>query len=206
MSKSQEEKKTKPAAQKQDAPEKTVENGTCDTSSDQECTSNPDGEKKSKEAKPHKQQKDDQETIRELEEQIASLKEKELRHFAEFDNFRKRTQHEKEELYQNATADCIVSFLTVLDNLERALTSSAESGDLKEGLQMVCKPFQEILKNLGVTEIPAQNQPFDPNCHNAVNTVEDENYGENTVCQVFQKGYQMDKRILRHAMVVVANP
>lgn len=144
--------------------------------------------------------------IKELEEQVAQLKDKELRQFAEFDNFRKRTQREKAETYKNAAADCILPFITVLDNLERALEASAEDNDFKSGIEMIVKQFREVLAKQDVHEIEALNQVFDPLVHNAVNQVEDENFGENTICQVFQKGYKMGDKVIRHAMVVVANP
>lgn len=144
--------------------------------------------------------------IKELETQVAQLKDKELRQFAEFDNFRKRTQREKAETYKNAAADCILPFITVLDNLERALEAAAEDNDFKSGIDMIVKQFREVLAKQDVHEIEAQGKPFDPLVHNAVNQVEDENFGENTICQVFQKGYKMGDKVIRHAMVVVANP
>lgn len=141
-----------------------------------------------------------------LQEELKAKDEQILRQRAEFDNYRKRTQREKEELYQSATADCVLAFLNVLDNLERAAESDGEACELKEGVEMILKQFREQLSRMNVKEIDALGNEFDPNRHNAVNRIEDEKYGENVVCQVFQKGYEQNGKVLRHAMVVVANP
>lgn len=144
--------------------------------------------------------------MEQLKQQVQELKDQNLRQYAEFDNFRKRTQREKLESYKNATADCVLQFITVLDNLERALDAEKEDSSMKKGVEMIATQFKEVMAKMDVHEINALNQPFDPELHNAVNQVQDENYGENTVCQVFQKGYQMGDKVIRHAMVVVANP
>ena len=141
-----------------------------------------------------------------LQEEIKEKDDKLLRSRAEFDNYRRRTQKEKEELYQMATADCALSFLEVLDNLERAAEADGETAELKKGVDMILKQFREQLAKIDVKEIEALGAEFDPELHNAVNRVEDENYGENVVCQVFQKGYTIKDKALRCAMVVVANP
>ena len=144
--------------------------------------------------------------MEQLKQQVQELKDQKLRQYAEFDNFRKRTQREKLESYKNATADCVLQFITVLDNLERALDAEKEDSSMKKGVEMIATQFKEVMAKMDVHEINALNQPFDPELHNAVNQVQDENYGENTICQVFQKGYQMGDKVIRHAMVVVANP
>ncbi len=144
--------------------------------------------------------------MEQLKRQVQELKDQNLRQYAEFDNFRKRTQREKLESYKNATADCVLQFITVLDNLERALDAEKEDSSMKKGVEMIATQFKEVMAKMDVHEINALNQPFDPELHNAVNQVQDENYGENTICQVFQKGYQMGDKVIRHAMVVVANP
>lgn len=144
--------------------------------------------------------------LEQLKSEVADLKDRELRHLAEFDNYRKRTQKEKMEFYKNATADCVLQFLTVLDNLERAVESEEQESKMRTGVEMIVNQFKEILGKLDVHEIDALNQPFNPEYHNAVNQVEDDAYEENTVCQVFQKGYMMGNKVIRHAMVVVANP
>lgn len=141
-----------------------------------------------------------------LKEEIKEKDDRLLRSRAEFDNYRRRTQKEKEELYQMATADCVLSFLEVLDNLERAAEADGDAAELKKGVDMILKQFREQLAKIDVKEIEALGTEFDPELHNAVNRIEDENYGENVVCQVFQKGYTMKDKALRCAMVVVANP
>ncbi len=141
-----------------------------------------------------------------LQEEIKEKDDRLLRSRAEFDNYRRRTQKEKEELYQMATADCVLSFLEVLDNLERAAEADGDAAELKKGVDMILKQFREQLAKIDVKEIEAMGAEFDPELHNAVNRIEDENYGENVVCQVFQKGYTIKDKALRCAMVVVANP
>ena len=125
---------------------------------------------------------------------------------AEYDNYRKRTAKEKDNLYQDAKADTIKEFLAVYDNLERAVaTEGDEDSPHKKGLEMIFHQYQEILKKLGVTEIKAQGQPFDPEKHNAVMHIDDENLGENVVSQVFQAGFLLGDKVIRHAIVQVAN-
>lgn len=144
--------------------------------------------------------------IKALEQEINELKEKNLRQMAEFDNYRKRTQREKQETYKNASADCASQFITVLDNLERAVEATDEESEIKAGVEMIVAQFKQVLEEIGVKEIAAYDQPFDPEKHSAVNQIQDEEFDENTVCQVLQKGYQMGNRIIRPSMVVVANP
>ena len=141
-----------------------------------------------------------------LKAQLDEMKENYLRQVAEFDNFRKRTAKEKEETYTFALAKCITEFLPVMDNFERALACKTTDENYKKGIEMIHAQLSEMLKKLGVSEIEAEGKPFDPALHNAVSQKEDENFGENTVCQVFQKGYMIGDKVIRHAMVVVANP
>ena len=125
---------------------------------------------------------------------------------AEYENYRKRTVKEKESLYQTAKADTIREFLAVYDNLERA--ANAEGGEdspHKKGLEMIFAQYKDLLKKLGVTEMEAKGQPFDPERHNAVQRIEDENLGENEVAQVFQAGFLLGDKVIRHAVVQVAN-
>lgn len=136
---------------------------------------------------------------------IAEEKDRYLRLLAEYDNYRKRTAKEKTETYGNAVAKTIEEILPALDNFERAIEAETSDESYKNGIQMIFTQLQDILKKIGVTEIEALNQPFDPNIHSAIKQVDDENFGENTVCQVFQKGYKIGDRIIRHSMVAVAN-
>ena len=138
--------------------------------------------------------------------QLETVKDQYTRLAAEYDNYRKRTAKEKESIYQDAKIDTIQEFLAVYDNLERAV--AAEGGDdspHKKGMEMIFVQYKKILEKLGVTEIEAKGQPFDPNRHNAVMHIDDENLGENVVAQVFQAGFMLGDKVVRHAVVQVAN-
>ena len=138
--------------------------------------------------------------------QLESVKDQFVRLTAEYDNYRKRTAKEKDNLYQDAKADTIKEFLAVYDNLERAVaTEGDEDSPHKKGLEMIFHQYQEILKKLGVTEMEALGAPFDPEKHNAVMHIDDENYGENVISQVFQAGFVLGDKVIRHAIVQVAN-
>lgn len=142
----------------------------------------------------------------ELTAKNAELNDQLLRRAAEFDNYRKRTAKEKEELTGFAKAMCIKEILGVIDNFERALATDCKDPDFKKGMDMIFHQLDESLRKLGVQEIEALNQTFDPEVHNAIKQVQDESFGENTICQVLQKGYKLEDRVIRHSMVVVANP
>jgi len=144
--------------------------------------------------------------ISQLEKELSETKDKYLRTVAEYDNYRKRTTKEKIEAYGDATAKAITEILSVIDNFERALQTETTDETFKNGIQMIFNQYNDILKKLGVEEVEALNKPFDPSMHNAINQVEDENFEENTVCQVFQKGYKINDKVIRYAMVTVANP
>ena len=138
--------------------------------------------------------------------QLESVKDQFVRLTAEYDNYRKRTTKEKENLYQDAKADTIKEFLAVYDNLERAAASEGgEDSPHKKGLEMIFQQYKDILKKLGVTEIEAKGAPFDPEKMNAVMHIDDENFGENEVAQVFQAGFLLGDKVIRHAIVQVAN-
>ena len=137
--------------------------------------------------------------------QMAQQEDKYLRLAAEYDNYRKRTAKEKESLWAGAKAETAAAFLPVYDNLERALNQPTADEAYKKGVEMTMNQLKEVLTKLGITEIPALGQPFDPNLHNAVMHIEDENLGENTVSQVFQAGFQCGEKVIRFAMVQVAN-
>ena len=138
--------------------------------------------------------------------QLETTKDQFARLAAEYDNYRKRTAKEKETLYQDAKADTIREFLAVYDNLERAAAApGGEDDPHKKGLEMIFTQYKELLKKLGVAEIEAQGKPFDPERHEAVLHVDDENFGENEVAQVFQAGFVLGDKVIRHAVVQVAN-
>lgn len=140
-----------------------------------------------------------------LRRQLDDCSDKLMRTLAEYDNYRKRSQREKTEVYPDAVAATVTKLLPVLDNFERALGTECADADFKKGVEMIFANLSETLKAMGVQEIEAAGQQFDPNLHNAVMHIEDEAIGENVVAQVMQKGYQLGDRILRHAMVQVAN-
>ena len=140
-----------------------------------------------------------------LKDQAARQEEKYLRLAAEYDNFRKRTAKEKEAIWNDAKADAAVAFLPVYDNLERALKQETADEAYKKGVEMTMTQLKEVLTKLGIEEIPALGEPFDPNLHNAVMHVEDEGAGENTIVDVFQTGFKSGDKVVRFAMVKVAN-
>ena len=135
----------------------------------------------------------------------AGQEDKYLRLLAEYDNYRKRSQKEKENAWTTARADTIKELLPVYDNLERALKQETADEAYAKGVQMTMTQLKTVLEKLGVEEIPAQGESFDPNVHNAVMHMEDEALGENTVVEVFQAGFKMGEKVIRHAMVKVAN-
>lgn len=138
----------------------------------------------------------------------ASLREQEdkyLRLLAEYDNYRKRSQKEKENAWTTAKADTAKEFLPVYDNLERALKQETTDEAYAKGVQMIMTQLKTVLEKLGIEEIPALGETFDPNFHNAVMHMEDDSLGENTVAEVFQTGFKIGDKVIRHAMVKVAN-
>lgn len=132
------------------------------------------------------------------------INEKYMRMLAEYDNFRKRSAKEREGVYADACTDVLTSILPVLDNLERAEGCKDAEG-LSKGLELTLKSFRETLEKLGVTEIEALGKTFDPNVHNAVFHVDDETFGENEIVEVLMKGYTKGDKVIRYAMVKVAN-
>ena len=143
------------------------------------------------------------------EEKVKELEDKYLRLLAEYDNYQKRTTREKEARYADAVIDTVASFLPVLDDLGRASSlevTSDEAKKVKDGVDLVMKKLLDVFKNLGVEEIKALGEEFDPNLHNAVLHTEDETIAENTVVEELMKGYiYKGERVIRHSMVKVAN-
>ncbi len=138
--------------------------------------------------------------------QLASLNDQHLRLAAEYDNYRKRTTKEKETIYQDAKMDTIGKFLEVYDNLERAVSQSGDDDNAhKKGMEMIFGQLKTVLEKLGVTIEDPQGKEFDPAKHNAVMHIDDEAFGENTVAQVFQKGFLLGEKVIRFATVQVAN-
>ena len=148
------------------------------------------------------------EEINELEEaqkKAEELNDRLLRTMAEYDNFRKRTQKEKESIYPDAISFAVQAMLPVIDNFEIALKSECTDENFKKGMEMIFNQMLESLKSLNVSEINPVNAPFDPEEHNAVMHVEDEAVEENTVVEVLRKGYKLGDKVIRFAMVKVAN-
>ena len=143
--------------------------------------------------------------VNEWEEKYNAERDAHLRVAAEFDNFRKRTIKEKEASYGNGKADAVEKLLPVYDNLERALNQACEDEAFKKGVEMTMTQLVGIFSGLGVEIFGNVGDSFDPNFHNAVMHIEDENYGESEICQVFQKGFKLGDKIIRFAMVQVAN-
>ncbi len=188
----------------QPAPEQEA---TCDTAPHK------DKEEKNKKSKPGakdatllaKQLEEASACAQKQEEQLKELNNRLLRTMAEYDNYRKRSQKEKDLIFPEAIKTAAETFLPVLDNFERALNAPTADEEFKKGVAMIFTMMQESFKKLGVEEIDALNQPFNPELHNAVMHVEDDTQPENTVCEVFAKGYQLGDLVIRHAMVKVAN-
>lgn len=140
-----------------------------------------------------------------VDDRMAQQEDKYLRLAAEYDNYRKRTAKEKESLWTSAKAETAAAFLPVYDNLERAMKQSTADEAYKKGIEMTMNQLKEVFSKLGITEIPALGHTFDPNLHNAVMHIDDENLGENEVAEVFQAGFQCGEKVIRFAMVKVAN-
>lgn len=177
----------------------------------------------SKEKKEKIDEVEEQETVQEnnidalkelqkLKETIAnqknSLDEKEDRYrriMAEFENYKKRSTKEREGMYNSLVGDIISSMLPVLDNLEKAMDAKTEDENYKKGIELVYKQFKDVLTANGVTEIEAVGKTFDPELHEAVAQVEDENLGQQEVKEEYRKGYKIGDKVIRHSMVIVAN-
>ena len=140
-------------------------------------------------------------TEKELEETVDRLK----RVMAEFENFKKRSSKERESLYNSLVADIIASFLPVIDNLEKAIAVETSDENMKQGIELVVKQIKDIFTKFGVEKIETVGLPFDPEVHDAVSSVQDETLGEKIVKEEFRTGYKIGTKVIRHAMVIVAN-
>lgn len=144
--------------------------------------------------------------LQKLQKEFEEHKQQHLRVLAEYDNFRKRTANEKSAIYNNAVSDTVKELLPIADNIERALgQENASAEDMKKGVEMIEHQIQACFEKLGLTEMGKVGEAFDPNLHNAVAHIEDESLGENVIAAVYQKGYKLGDRVVRHAMVQVAN-
>ncbi len=143
--------------------------------------------------------------LEKLQKQLAQEHDQYLRLAAEYDNFRKRSRKEKEALYTDVKAETTAKFLPVFDDLERALANETADEAYKKGVELIMTELRKIMTGLGVEEFGETGDAFDPNAHNAVMHVENEELGENVIAQVFQKGFRIGDKIIRHAVVQVAN-
>ena len=169
------------------------------------------------ETSPETDQIEDEENIQtdeadDTSSELDEMKDRYMRLLAEYDNFRKRSKTERDSVYSEAVSDASKEWLSVLDNIERALGFSENTAEdenaknLTDGVGLVYKQALEVLEKLGITEIPCEiGFEFDPNVHSAVTHIEDENLGEQCIAAIFQKGYQKGDRIIRFALVQVAN-
>ena len=158
------------------------------------------------------QEKNENSDLETLKAQLKEEKEKSdeyyehlKRNMAEFDNYKKRISKEKDMMYNTISADIISELLPILDNFDKALNAETLDESYKNGMAMIYNQFNDTLQKLGVEEIDALNKVFDPNFHEAVMHVEDESFGEKEIIEVFRKGYKIGDKIIRHAMVKVAN-
>lgn len=146
-----------------------------------------------------------EEQIKALEEKLRETTDQLMRTLAEYDNFRKRSQKEKDALYADGKADTIAKLLPVADNLERAVAADGDAESYKKGVEMTLKQLTESLSALGVTAFGEPGEAFDPNLHNGVMHEDNEELPENSIAAVFMKGYKMGDKVIRHATVKVAN-
>ena len=142
---------------------------------------------------------------RDYEAELAAEKDKYLRLAAEYDNYRRRSQKEREAIYTDVKAQTVTELLPVYDNLARALALGSSDEAFLKGIQMTMNQLESIFAKLGVAAIPAVGEAFDPEKHNAVRHIDDENVGENIIVEEFQKGFTLGDKVIRFAMVVVAN-
>ena len=201
--KKEEKKQTAPAADEIKEEVKTEEPAIEAKDADGKKPEADKAEEKKPEEKKSKEKKEEKKP--DLKAELDTLNDKYLRICAEYDNFRKRSQKEKDSLYGDVKAETLKKFLPVYDNLVRALAQSTEDEAYRRGVEMIMNQFNVTMEKLGVTEIECLGKKFDPAFHNAVMHVEDEEKGENEIVEVFQKGFMMGDKVIRFAMVKVAN-
>lgn len=174
----------------------------------QETAAEPEETVPVKEEKKEKKKKlsAEQEKLQKLQEEFEDHKQQHLRVLAEYDNFRKRSQSEKNAVYHNAVSDTVQAILPIADNIERALAQeNASAEDMRKGVEMIEAQITATFEKLGITAVGEVGEVFDPNLHNAVAHIDDEALGENVIAAVYQKGYLLGDKVVRHAMVQVAN-
>ena len=152
----------------------------------------------------HMKKKELKAAMEKAEAALADHKDQHLRLMAEYQNYRNRTTEEKKKIYGDAKADCIKSLLTVVDTFERAMDAACSDETYKKGIEMTFSQLQKALEQMGVKEIAEVGVEFDPNLHNAIKQMDDTDFEENKVCQIYQKGYLLGDRLIRPAMVAVS--
>ena len=150
-------------------------------------------------------QNDNNKDLQSKQQELDELTDRYKRVLAEFENHKKRSQKEREGLYNSILGDIIEVILPILDNLENAAKVETSDENYKKGIELVLKQFQDVLKSKGVEEIKALGETFDPELHEAVSSVQDDSKGEKEIVQEYRKGYKIGHRVIRHSMVVVAN-
>lgn len=160
-----------------------------------------------KEEEVKKEQKHEKEKVKEVvpKQDYDELDDRYKRILAEFENFKKRSSKERDGLYNSILSDVIEVILPVVDNLENAVKAETEDTGYKQGVELVLKQLKDVLKSKGVEEIKTVGETFDPQLHEAVSSIQDENLGEKEIAQEYRKGYKIGNRVIRHSMVVVAN-
>ena len=143
--------------------------------------------------------------VQKLQEDLENTTDRLKRLMAEFDNYKKRSSKEREHLYNSVVADIMMAFLPVMDNLEKAINTNTGDEGYKQGMELVAKQFKDVLKSFGLEEIKAEGEIFDPSLHEAVSSVQDDTKRSQEIVTEFRKGYKMGDKVIRHAMVVVAN-
>jgi len=152
----------------------------------------------------HMKKKELKAALEKAEAALADHKDQHLRLMAEYQNYRNRTTEEKKKIYGDAKADCIKSLLTVVDTFERAMEAACSDETYKKGIEMTFSQLQKALEQMGVKEIAEVGVEFDPNLHNAIKQMDDTDFEENKVCEIYQKGYLLGDRLIRPAMVAVS--
>ncbi len=182
-------------------PAEEAENTAAVVDNEPEVKSEANKEKKKKEKKTK-----DKEELDKLREEFETYKQTHLRTLAEYDNFRKRTNNEKAQIYGGAVSDTINALLPVADNMERALAQeNATAEDMRKGVEMIANQFSASFDKLGITAIGTVGEKFNPELHNAVSHIDSDDLEENVIATIFQKGYKLGDKVIRHAMVQVAN-
>ena len=146
-----------------------------------------------------------EELLKQTQEELDDITDRYKRILAEFENHKKRSQKERSMLYNSVLSDIVSKFLPVIDNLENALKAETKDEEYKKGVELVLKQFQDVLTANGIEEIKAVGETFDPELHEAVSSIQDENLGEKEIATEYRKGYKIGTKVIRHSMVVVAN-